>query len=111
MPKFKVPAMFRRPELENANQQMAADVMTPAKAKDSPGANATICPSFESEPWQSRLSDLKTQSKDEFFLIDWNTTAITPPPLPLNHGYVKLYLEFLDTVPRECWIDEENEQD
>lgn len=69
------------------------------------------CPSFDNEPWKSRAEKLRAKSKDEFFMVDWNTTPITPPPLPLNHGYIKLYLEFLDTVPEECWIDEENEVD
>lgn len=110
MPKFRIAAIFQPSVNENANQ-MVTDVTTPPKAHDVPVTEETKCPSFEAEPWKSRVQTLKEQTKDQFFLIDWNKTTITPPPLSLNHGYVKLYLEFLDTVPKECWIDEENEQD
>ena len=69
------------------------------------------CPSFEDEPWKSRAEALRPQVLDEYVINLDNPAFITPPPIPPGHPYVKLILEFLDTVPDECWIDEENDVD
>ena len=94
-------------EADNASVELTR----PDQVRDTRPSDPTVCPSFEDEPWKSQATAIRSESKDEFFLVDWSNTTITPPPLPLNHSYVRLYLDFLDTVPNECWIDEENEED
>ena len=70
-----------------------------------------VCPSFDDEPWKSRAEKLRPTSLDAYTQGLLNFDAVLPPPLPLSSPYVKLLLKFLDTVPKECWIDEENEED
>ncbi len=71
-------------------------------------AAVTICPSFDDEPWKSRADEYRPSHFTDKSFIDLTQSY---PPLPSQHPYVKLLLEFLDTVPKECWIDEENEED
>jgi hypothetical protein len=70
-----------------------------------------VCPSFEDEPWRSQAAALRPTAIDEYWLDTWVAPAISPPPLPPGHPYVKLLLAYLGTVPDECWIDEENDVD
>lgn len=100
MPIFKI---FFRKEPQPASQ--------PAPKPPEP-----ICPSFDEEPWKSRAAALRPPVLDEYiFNLDKgespNPHFMTPPPIPLGHPYVRLISEFLDTVPDECWIDEENDVD
>lgn len=76
-----------------------------------PAQNTLVCPSFEDEPWKSRAERLRPKSLDVYSLAEVPSDLVLPPPLPASSPYVKLLLRFLDTVPKECWIDEENEED
>ena len=70
------------------------------------------CPSFDDEPWASRAAVVKPKSLDNYvqnLLVGSDTKDYQP--LPPDHAYIKLILEFLDSVPPDCWIDEENEVD
>ena len=69
-----------------------------------------ICPSFDDEPWKSRAVALRPKSLDAYTVNLTDTTEL-PPPLPESHPYVRLILEYLDSLPDECWIDEENDVD
>ena len=70
------------------------------------------CPSFENEPWKSRAEAVRPKELD-YYLLDDSQKSLVAAPLPVStgHPYLKLILEFLDSVPKECWIDEENEED
>ncbi|MBI2338875.1 MAG: hypothetical protein HYU99_00705 [Deltaproteobacteria bacterium] len=114
MSKFKILWWTNRPDQTVAEAENFSAEVEPSRAGPIRGttpSDAVSCPSFDDEPWKSRSDAIRRESKDEFFLVDWSSTQVTPPPLPLDHGYVRLLLEFLDTVPKECWIDEENEED
>jgi hypothetical protein len=69
-----------------------------------------ICPSFDDEPWKSRAAALRPKSLGAY-TINLTDTSKLPPPLPNSHPYVQLILEYLDSLPDECWIDEENDVD
>lgn len=64
------------------------------------------CPSFETSRWGKRAAKIRPASLDRY--IDLGESQ---KPVPTNHKYVRLYLRFLDSIPEECWIDEENEVD
>lgn len=75
-----------------------------------PSNDLLVCPSFEDEPWKSRAEKLRPKSFDAYS-APLDLDAPLPPPLAASSRYTKLLLRFLDTVPKECWIDEENEED
>ena len=82
-----------------------------AQNSTTPATNSfTACPSFDDEPWRTRAAALRPKALDY-----WTTRVIDldnpPAPLPSDHAYRKLLLEFLASVPKECWLDEENEED
>lgn len=83
---------------------------SPESAVTATQSDPIKCPSFDEEPWKSRAERLRPASLDVYSLAD--VAAIPPmPPLKLGHPYVRLVLRYLDSIPEECWIDEENEQD
>lgn len=86
------------------------------KAETTPAATLTpkdeylVCPSFDDEPWKSRAAALRPKSLDAY-TVNLMDTAELPPPLPESHPYVRLILEYLNSLPDECWIDEESDVD
>jgi len=73
--------------------------------------NQADCPSFNDEPWKSKADRLRPKRLDNYLDHSDERKFAKYKPLPPNHRYVRLVLKFLDTVPNECWIDEENEID
>ncbi len=94
---------------ETYAQLAMVEVSTPTPRNVQTGEELR-CPSFEDEPWKSRADRLKPKRLDRYTEVDLTKSAFIAP-LRLNHRYIKLYLEFLDTVPDACWIDEENDVD
>ncbi len=88
--------------------QQAQDIQQAEELQQTQGF--LVCPSFEDEPWKSRAERLRPKSLDTY-LAPIDLDAPLPPPLPSSSRYTKLLLRFLDAVPKECWIDEENEED
>ena len=103
----QIPIAASQKRTSRSDSETAALSITPTPQNP----HSLVCPSFEEEPWRSRAAALRPTAIDEFFLDAWTLPAITPPPLPPGHPYVKLLLEYLDSIPDECWIDEENDVD
>lgn len=91
-------------------QQSAQDAVVIVDAAPPVVENPTTphCPSFDDEPWKSRADQYRPPHFADKSFLDLTQSY---PPLPSQHPYARLVLEFLDTVPEECWIDEENEVD
>lgn len=84
-----------------------ADTALQAPATQTP-VTPSHCPSFDEEPWKSRADQYRPPHFADKAFLDLTKSY---PPLPSQHPYVRLLLEFLDTVPKDCWVDEENEVD
>lgn len=104
---------IRKPDFNHERIALAEVTEVSTTQKKSPTVPSEVyCPSFDEEPWKSRAQAVRPTTLD-YYTQDLATQSsiTTPAPVPLGHPYVKLLLEFLDTVPDECWIDEENEMD
>lgn len=94
-------------------QQSQQDLVTVADMISQPltssiPATPPHCPSFDEEPWKSRADQYRPPHFTDKSFLDLTKSY---PPLPSQHPYVRLINEFLDSIPEECWIDEENEMD
>lgn len=95
------------PKLQQHDLVSVADAASQTLASSTP-VTPLHCPSFDEEPWKSRADEYRPAHFADKSFLDITQSY---PPLPSQHPYVRLVLEFLDTVPEECWIDEENEVD
>ncbi len=68
------------------------------------------CPSFENSVWGQKAERYRPRAWDSYQSIELDSWRFSHP-LRTGQRYYQLYLNFLDTVPKSCWQDEENEQD
>lgn len=102
--------LHRKPVATTATTNVPNKTETTPTTTQAPKDEYLACPSFDAEPWKSRAAALRPKSLDAY-TVNWTESTELPPPLPESHPYVRLVLEYLESLPGECWIDEENEVD
>ena len=94
--------------IREPQQDVVAVTDTAPQVTASPMPMAPHCPSFDEEPWKSHGDQYRPSHFTDKSFLDLTESY---PPLLSQHPYVRLINEFLDSIPQECWIDEENDVD